>query len=731
MKTCPSCNSSCDDQLLVCPVCGYVFEEQTGGGKRTMMGFPSMGGKAPEREPDSRDPIKQTLFGFPANKEEQEGEDSRTTSPDAVPIDDGDDDTNIIPVSRLDFIQDSMRGTVAGMRAPGVPEEDEDDDDYGHDKTEIVSGSAVFAASSSDGEKVKGTLMGMSLEEIESKAAREDQQDGSRSTRFAIPAVQGGGEDDGSDDSLDEESSEPEESPTMAWNPAEEVENEAGDVDGRKALLDKIRRSRPSARDTSQGLPSAKPKETQRGMAPVGGGLDLSALRKLKPKRELAPTPAEFPEDNLHETVEDDAVSARGDTPAQGVVRAPKRPSAPSADDSNVSAGASSYMMGPGEARSDGKSAGVPLGSIRGSKEGAGIGDAISDPEFAYAETGVADLDVVREAVRLKKQVDDETTLPESPLPDVTGKVTPPSQPASPFSTSSGRIDDAAPFDHRPPSTPSAPSLDEPPPTVQGLPSQQRPGTPAGGPSSSDISHSSPFGQTGQGSRQPFGEQNQYQPSAGFNSGPGYQPEDPYGSQAGYNPQGSQPGYQSQGGYAGQDPYNPPSAGYNQQQDPYNPPSQPYAQQSNPYGQDPTGGQYYNDPSGPAPMQTMSGTMSGQYEDPLVRRIQSLFGFLAGLVTLGVAAVVLVGGKMPQDSKLSLFLVALAITLGVAAIGVSLLPASARLKTIGLAALGLLLFLLLIPAPSLGIPNSFLALSVGAFVCFMAAFFPRIARMIL
>lgn len=630
-----------------------------------MMGFPSLADLDDGDSEPSDEPVKQTLFGFPAQKSQAPADD------DADDEDIETDDygaTSIIPPSKLNFDNDiDLRGTVAGRPVVRPPRHDDEDEE---DKTEIVSGSAVFAASGTSADDDRGhsgTLMGMSLEELEARqepapAADESEvEELPRATAFAIPAVQESPAP--ATDDLEEPSEEEvEDSPTMAWNPADDVKGKF-DPDGRKKLLEKIRKSKPANRETSRGIPAASGGDssgTQRGMAPVDGP-DLDALRKLRPKRELVPTPPEFPvEEDERDTAEQEA-APQSDTPAQGVLRVPKRSSRPQAPaEGKVPSSPSSYMFGPGEAPAPDtkppESKGVPIASIRPvpaasrPDEGDELGESISDPDFAYAETGVASGDLLAEAGfssnNMPVQAPD-ATMPDDVLDDVTLQKPTRSPMLSPHNQPIPSA--AAPTPFGQPNDvykPSQPSQPRPQPQQQYTPPSQ------------DVHEqleTAPFRSQAPGVYQTFEGQRQPQVTPGLpiNASPQVRTEQPFAKK----------------------------------------------------------------------------TLPPQAEDPIVARIQTLFGVLAGVITLIVNILVLFGG-LPQETSATL-LVAFALTLGVAAMVFALIPVTTNLRSVALAGVGALLLLCFAAGFVVTVPNTFLVLALGAFVAFMSAGFPSIARLLL
>lgn len=409
MKTCPSCSAKCENRFDVCPTCGHAFEE-AGAPKRTMMGFPSLAAALEEAEAqEPEEPAKQTLFGFPAQKaglaqpsesvaDDEELDAATSIIPasafafdsgqfTAAPDRDEDDDEDIPPTMEKD-----LRGTVAGMHVNTTDPYDTDD------ATEIVSGTAVFpgirvAADDEPDEddlRSKGTLMGMSLADAQLQAPMPKKD---RSTQFAIPAVQAekmqqatSGQTSRNDESdngggtqrmasVRDTSEEPQvdDLPTQAWSPGALAND---DDDGRKKLLEKIRKSRPTA--------DAAAREKKR---PSHEGPDLSALKNLKPKRDTAPS-------------EDER-----DTNEQ--------PSAPRKD----------------------HSAGVQVESDPFS-DGEESLEALSDPEFGLAETDIASGDLLNQAVQqYQSPKPDEPAEPAKPSTPTPAPAPEPSQPRPPVRT--------------------------------------------------------------------------------------------------------------------------------------------------------------------------------------------------------------------------------------------------------------------------------------------------------
>ena len=423
----------------MCPVCGHQFDH-AGAPKRTMMGFPSLAAALQEAEDEAApDPAKQTLFGFPAQK--AAGGADEASSDAAYDDDESDEDesaTRIIPASAIAFdsgphpsapqwrdsdedeesamptMETDLRGTVAGMHLKPAT-------DDGDDSTHIISGTAVFPGLRADDHeesdaavddlRAKGTLMGMSLADAQAQAPTP----GGRSTQFAIPAVQAekmrgvAGKPATSENTppaidanqfdargtqrlstLDDDPSEEQvdDLPTQAWSP--DALSKAADVDGRKKLLEKIRRSRP---DGGPETPTVQKRASDEGP-------DLSALKNLRPKRELHPTPAEFPDD-IRDTNEQPSAPKPPDLPSSAPAAGVLRPAAARRTDSGTHrppSGASGYSFGPGERPSQPESL-----------------ESISDPEFGLMETDIATGDIVDQAARYFAGGDDESRSPMQP----------------------------------------------------------------------------------------------------------------------------------------------------------------------------------------------------------------------------------------------------------------------------------------------------------------------------
>jgi hypothetical protein len=116
-------------------------------------------------------------------------------------------------------------------------------------------------------------------------------------------------------------------------------------------------------------------------------------------------------------------------------------------------------------------------------------------------------------------------------------------------------------------------------------------------------------------------------------------------------------------------------------------------------------------------------------EDPLVRTIQTLFGLIAGAITLIVQVVVLLDG-LPESTAATV-VVALAITMGIASIVTSFAPISMQLRSIALFAIGAIIGVTFLFGFFVTVPSTFLVVALGAFVAAMAAAFPIIARHLL
>lgn len=348
------------------------------------MGFPSLAAALQEAEESApEDASKQTLFGFPAQK--AFGAEESEVAPES---DDGAGATSIINASAFEFntptisseadfddlpveeqdeeskaptMEADLRGTVAGM--PLKPR-----DEFPDDATEVVSGAAVFpgmrlADDGDDDDDVrnKGTLMGMSLADMQAAAPAA----GSNSTQFAMPAAQSKPDVGGTQklQTLKEDSEEQvDDSPTMAWSPG--LLQKSDDKDGRKKLLEKIRRSRPAG--------DSETSESHDGEAQ---GPDLSALKGLKPKRD-PDSASEFPGDDIRDTNEQPSAPPTGVLRTAGQRRSSQSGTIPAP------------VGGLGAAA-----------SLEQADEAESL-ESISDPEFGLMETDIASGDILKQAVQ-------------------------------------------------------------------------------------------------------------------------------------------------------------------------------------------------------------------------------------------------------------------------------------------------------------------------------------------
>ena len=361
---CPSCNADCEADADLCPVCGHSFEPNAP--KKTMMGFPSLGAALLEAEQTPHEePQKQTLFGFPAQKglkQASEVEDEATSIIPASAIAFGSD---LVPVSKpvedAETADQDLRGTVAGL--PLKPADE-------GDATQIVSGAAIFPAESGAKEEPppsgigelrdQGTLMGMSLADLHAADAAADQSGDEfpegRATQFAIPAVQGdkpkppgaGAKPKG----LEEASEDSVELPTQAWSPgAVSSFEQHKEVSSRKKLLDKIRKSRPTAKEAEADKP-----------LPEMTGPNLSALKNLKPRKP---------------SVGDERDTAENEAANPGATVKPSIAQESSAAEDE-------------------------------------LGESISDPDFGLLETDIASGDVLKQAVQSFASRDDSSPQAQS-----------------------------------------------------------------------------------------------------------------------------------------------------------------------------------------------------------------------------------------------------------------------------------------------------------------------------
>jgi hypothetical protein len=309
---CPSCSAHLKPSASRCGKCGHQFEK--GSAKRTMMGLPAMkqGNEGAEDEP-TKEFDRSTLFGIPAANDDEKGDAglSEGTSPSRPGEETQTEAAATQVVSDLD-IDAVMGGDGAAQpgddprrsTAAGIPAADDGADSTGNDvasawgldeesseadspKTQVAGaaladaileskqgagGFSRTAPESKSDDDIKGTLMGMTREQLAEQDAAKKQdttKEVDRSQLEGLPGYQtpqetgaaGGGEDDEDDDS------------TQALA-AEELEKFEENIqsDRRRQLLNKLRtgskegqsddKNRQAAgsdprRETARGVPSA------------------------------------------------------------------------------------------------------------------------------------------------------------------------------------------------------------------------------------------------------------------------------------------------------------------------------------------------------------------------------------------------------------------------------------------------------------------------------------------
>ncbi len=208
MKVCPSCNANVAEQAVSCPKCGHDYD----GGraqKKTMMGFPSLGGEESDDEVDSQGGVRFPSSGSDdAKDDDDEVVKTEVVSPDELPFDfDGFGEVGgeesegstrqVDPSSVFDALRGdseaeevSAKSTSFGLPSIEAGDKDGDDEDGGDEAasawglgaassvgddegaTQVVDPDTLsgidLGEESSDGQDQRfGTLMGMSLEEQE------------------------------------------------------------------------------------------------------------------------------------------------------------------------------------------------------------------------------------------------------------------------------------------------------------------------------------------------------------------------------------------------------------------------------------------------------------------------------------------------------------------------------------------------------------------------------------
>ncbi len=297
MKECPSCQSSVQSPLLLCPNCGYSFDSEPEPSearevKKTMMGIPSIelspSGSSSEDSGDGDG--RKTMFGFPVNEFISEALDEGTNAyeesatqivdADQFMLDESLNNDAASDAPRFVDKPSPMRSTMAG----GMPslsqlhQAHQDLSEFSEDEEEDEGARTMVAAASlfqfdgaadevqppepADSPKLHErpkkheTLMGMSLEDLAP-------DDVAKRTLFSIPTHDDIGE--GLSEFSEDESDAEEDIPTQAISGAvfaQEPVQDATREQNRQRLLDKLRahnqtsdEERPT-RSTMFGIPA-------------------------------------------------------------------------------------------------------------------------------------------------------------------------------------------------------------------------------------------------------------------------------------------------------------------------------------------------------------------------------------------------------------------------------------------------------------------------------------------
>lgn len=294
MKECPSCHTTIQTSLLMCPHCGYSFDSEPDlpeerQVKKTMMGIPSID-LTPSGQPDvpaEDESVRKTMFGFPVNEVVSEVFDEGTDAYEesATQIVDADqfmlnESLNPGTLEAPRFVERSspIRSTIAGgmpslaqLQAAQEPSEVSEGEDEDDGANTMVGSASMFqfdgavdevqAPPPEDSPKLHNrprkheTLMGMSLDDLAPESAKH--------TLFSIPAHDDMGE--GLSEFSEDESDVEEDIPTQAISGAifaQEPVQDATREQNRQRLLDKLRANNKSseeerpARNTMFGIPA-------------------------------------------------------------------------------------------------------------------------------------------------------------------------------------------------------------------------------------------------------------------------------------------------------------------------------------------------------------------------------------------------------------------------------------------------------------------------------------------
>ena len=288
------------------------------------MGFPAV--TAADLSDDSEsavDPAKQTLFGFPAQK--------GFASSFEEPSDAEEDATSLIPADQLqrEFEDDKpQRALVEEINKPAPKEEPGApnikaawglEEDSEESRTSVMSAKNAFGAPDEPAgfsvrkEDVEfpdhSTLMGMNIADLERKASAkaEPEADPTRSTQFAMPAVQ-----------FDSQESKPKPAPapeldsgpisdeigapTQMWNPSNEIPEDA--TKEQREVLEKIRKGQMPAEAKRSTQESAKPGGQTLPSGPKAGAPPAINVPNLDPADLRARLQAKLKSSSLSELPE-------------------------------------------------------------------------------------------------------------------------------------------------------------------------------------------------------------------------------------------------------------------------------------------------------------------------------------------------------------------------------------------------------------------------------------------
>lgn len=288
------------------------------------MGFPAV--TAADISDDSEsavDPAKQTLFGFPAQK--------GFASSFEEPSDAEEDATSLIPADQLqrEFEDDKpQRALVEEIKKPAPKEEPGApnikaawglEEDSEESRTSVMSAKNAFGAPDEPaGFSVRkedvgfpdhSTLMGMNIADFERKASAkaEPEADPTRSTQFAMPAVQ-----------FDSQESKPKPAsapdldsgpisdeigaPTQMWNPSNEIPEDA--TKEQREVLEKIRKGQMPTEAKRSTQESAKPGGQTLPSGPKSGAPPAINVPNLDPADLRARLQAKLKSSSLSELPE-------------------------------------------------------------------------------------------------------------------------------------------------------------------------------------------------------------------------------------------------------------------------------------------------------------------------------------------------------------------------------------------------------------------------------------------